>query len=473
MGNKNPKILIVDKDDKWSDGARSFLQNQFYDVDISTNGKDAQLNIYSNDYICVVLNYETKDHPALQVIKYIKLNKTALKIVTIVNNPDILKEDEISEEDIVKLGVSSVLQKSDNFKKLQNAIESFQNFSDIIKNAAKEGKSDEEEMDLDDTQFTKVKISEFYSSQAVLFDVYVRIKADHYIKILHAGDALDQSRIDKYKKKNVEYLYFSNTDRLRYIRFTNYLASKMIKSDKIDTTTKVNITKNVIEKIVEETYVSDLNPQLLQQSHEVTQNIQTFIEGEKDLYKFIRDYQEMDPNAYTHSFLTSLYSCIIAKQFEWESQVTLETLSMASMLHDLGKSKLRDKIIKTPIKEMLPDQLEEYRKHSAMGAEIVAKQRKISPTVSQIILQHHEMCDGSGFPYGLKKSKLSSLTRVVSFANEFVNFIQEEAITPTDGLKKFLAKEDALMKFDNIIIEKFCLAFIDPSKLPSLDKKVE
>ena len=71
----------------------------------------------------------------------------------------------------------------------------------------------EEEVALEDSKFTRVKISEFYTSQPVLFDLFVQLSSGRYVKILHAGDKLDEDRVSKYKdEKKVEYFYFKRED---------------------------------------------------------------------------------------------------------------------------------------------------------------------------------------------------------------------------------------------------------------------
>src|SRR5690606_4676809 len=84
----------------------------------------------------------------------------------------------------------------------------------------REGTSDEVEESGSDADFTKIKIGEFYSSKAVLFDVFVQLGSGRYVKILHAGDTFSQDRIDKYKnEKKVEYLWFKTADRAKYLKY--------------------------------------------------------------------------------------------------------------------------------------------------------------------------------------------------------------------------------------------------------------
>src|SRR5690606_8446559 len=94
------------------------------------------------------------------------------------------------------------------------------------------GTGEEVEVSVKVVDFTKVEIDKFYSSKKVLFDVYVKLSENHFVKILHAGDDFSNSRIEKYKEKKVEYLYFHKSDRRKYVMFVNQLAGKIVQSEK-------------------------------------------------------------------------------------------------------------------------------------------------------------------------------------------------------------------------------------------------
>ena len=82
----------------------------------------------------------------------------------------------------------------------------------------------------------------------------------------------------------------------------------------------------------------------------------------------------------------------------------------------------------------------------------------------EIILQHHEYNDGTGFPRGHKGSKILTLSNVVCLANDFVNLIVAEELSPTDGLKRILQTEEMIPRYHPKILENFIKVFVDPAK---------
>ena len=462
------RILLVDPDQDWLDKAAAFFKEHLYQVDLALNGKDAQLALYNNQYFAVVINYATQNHPCLQVVKYIRSNHFCDTIVMVMENSTVLKTDEISREQLIKQGVTETITKPFEFNKLVELLEGQQTFKEMLSSLPlREGVSDEEEVQCKDGEFARVKIDEFYSTKAVLFDVFIRLNADHYVKILHAGDTFSPERLDKYKKqKNIDYLYFYKTDRKKYIHFANYLARKVMPNKKVTTTNKVNMLKNVSMKVVEETYAVGLKPTVVEQGKEVCESIYNMIDSQDDLYKVLRSYQDFDPGAFSHAYVVTLFASAIIKQFEWQSKATIETAALACMFHDIGKMKLPKEMQEMNLGQMNEQQIELYKKHPQFGAEIVEKNRLINNSVKQIILQHHEFYDGTGFPHQLKGQKILTLANIVCLADQFAHLIVQANITPVDGLKKILSDHVLVPRFNAMILENFIKVFVDPANKP-------
>ena len=114
-------------------------------------------------------------------------------------------------------------------------------------------------------------------------------------------------------------------------------------------------------------------------------------------------------------------------------------LGVAAMFHDVGKDA-------TPSNKSFIDL------HCELGARI-AERSGLSERVSRIILQHHELMDGSGFPSRLKGDEIDPLARLLALVNHFDNLCNPakavEGMTPYEALSIMYAtmqrKFDATM----------------------------
>lgn len=461
------KVLLVDPDETWLSQAKKFLQEQMYEVTSVINGRDAQLALYNDKYFAVLLNYDTQNHSCMQVLKFIKTNYTNQRVIIIVNDKSLVEQDIVTEEKVIKLGGTGIIVKPFEMPALKEVLEGHQSLGDLLSNIPKkEGVSEEEEVSLTDDKFTSIKIDEFYSSQAVLFDVYIKLGSNKYLKILHSGDAFSKDRLDKYKnEKKVDYLYFHNSDRRKFIQYNNFLAKKLIDNQNVPAFNKVNMLKNVTEKFIEESFTVGIKPQVIDQGKEVCENVFQLIEKQDDLYNVLRSYQNFDPSAYSHAFLVTLYSTAIIKQFEWQSKATIETTAMACMFHDIGKTQMPKELLSMRPENMSPEQLVIYQSHPELGMKLVESNRMINNSIKQIILQHHEAYDGTGFPHQKKGNKILTLANIVCLADDFVHIMMKDKIQPTEALRKILINKEGVKRYNSQILEKFIQVFVDPSKI--------
>ena len=464
------KILICDPDADWLASAREFFMESGYEVSAVSNGKDAQIALYNDKFFAVLLSRETQNHTGVQVLRFIKSNCTNQRVLFIVGlheKDDPATSNKVESEKYAKMGATEVLFRPFELQSLKESLEGHQSLGDLVAGLPrKEGSSAEEEVDAKEEDFTAIRIDDFYSSQAVLFDIYIKLTAKRFIKILHAGDTFEKGRIDKYKnEKKVEFLYFHKNDRRKFIQFNNFMASKAVENAAIGAETKVRMMKNVSEKYIEEVYVHGLKPQIIDQGREICENVYKMIEKERDLYKLLRSYQDFDPSAVSHAFLVTLFSSSIIKQFEWESKTTIESAAMACMFHDIGKIKLPKELLDKPASQMSEEELELYKKHPELGFEVADGNRMLNNSVKQIILQHHEAFDGTGFPFAKKGSKILTLANIVGLADTFAHILVEQKMQPVEGLKFLLGSQDLINKFNTLIIENFIKVFVDPSKV--------
>jgi len=102
-----------------------------------------------------------------------------------------------------------------------------------------------------------------------------------------------------------------------------------------------------------------------------------------------------------HSLNTAVLAIIIGKQYKFNA-TELKTLATGCFLHDIGKMILE----KMPGGEDESNPAGLYREHPTFGYLILKNDSYVSPMETQIVNQHHENQDGSGFPICLRGRNL-------------------------------------------------------------------
>ena len=93
--------------------------------------------------------------------------------------------------------------------------------------------------------------------------------------------------------------------------------------------------------------------------------------------------------------------------------------------------------------------------------------------VLRIIHEHHEYCDGSGYPRQLREAAIGRLSRLVCITNRFDNLCNplrvEDALSPHEALSRMFAQERE--RFDEVALKAFirCMGVYPPGSLVQLD----
>lgn len=101
------------------------------------------------------------------------------------------------------------------------------------------------------------------------------------------------------------------------------------------------------------------------------------------------------------------------------SQMETETLSTASLMHDIGKIGIPDAILLKPGNHT-PEETAIMQTHTTLGGNILANpDSSLLVMARDIALAHHEQWDGSGYPFGLKGEEISLEGRITSVCDVF------------------------------------------------------
>lgn len=109
------------------------------------------------------------------------------------------------------------------------------------------------------------------------------------------------------------------------------------------------------------------------------------------------------------------YSAIVNQNF-------VDTISVASMLHDIGKLAISDTILFKPGK-LTPEEFDLMKAHTAIGAKTIIDALQVQPgnpylrMAGEIALSHHERWDGNGYPNRLQGTSIPLAAQIMAIAD--------------------------------------------------------
>ena len=182
---------------------------------------------------------------------------------------------------------------------------------------------------------------------------------------------------------------------------------------------------------------------------------QTIDEADKEADGAVRKRKLFERRSTQSSLLTSIMATLYARSQETEehaeriaalcreigtvlslSQKSMDNLALFSMLHDIGKIGIEDKILNKPGK-LTDEEWLIMKRHPEIGCRIVMSAPELEE-IAQFVLLHHERWDGKGYPRGLKGEEIPLIARILSVVDAY------DAMTEDRVYRKAMSNEAAL-----------------------------
>jgi PAS domain S-box-containing protein len=162
-------------------------------------------------------------------------------------------------------------------------------------------------------------------------------------------------------------------------------------------------------------------------------NLREAIEGSIELTALM--VEAKDPYTAGHQRRVSILSCAIAKEMDL-SEEQIEGTKIAGLIHDLGKISIPSEILSKPGR-ITDIEFSLIKNHPQIGYNIL-KTTKFPWPIKQIVLQHHERMDGSGYPSGLSGEKILIEARILGVADVVEAISSHRPYRPALGIDKAL-----------------------------------
>lgn len=144
-----------------------------------------------------------------------------------------------------------------------------------------------------------------------------------------------------------------------------------------------------------------------------------------------------DPYTAGHQRRVAELAVAIARQMQL-SEEQLVSIHLAGVVHDVGKIRVPAEILSKPGK-LTALEYSLVKEHSVNGYEIL-KTIQFPWPIAQIVLQHHERMDGSGYPDGVKGEALLLEARIIAVADVVESMASHRPYRPALGVDAALAE---------------------------------
>ncbi len=288
-------------------------------------------------------------------------------------------------------------------------------------------------------------------------DVYllVNINGDsRYILYCKGNSVFENKKVELLVRKNINRLFIVRGDQQKYFEYLESNFGNIMSDERIHPDERAHIVHSAATNLVKDVFKDPRTGNIERTKKFAYNMVDCVLRNGEASFSLLR-IAKHEYYTYTHSVNVATMGTLFAKDLGL-SEDNLRPFCTGTLLHDLGKIKISPAILNRNGK-LTEEEFEAVKKHPELGVNILKETGNGLKDEYTIILQHHENCDGTGYPYGLKKSEIHSIGKVVRIIDIYDALTTKRAYsyaqTPYDALS--IIKDEMSDAIDRVLFKQF------------------
>lgn len=178
------------------------------------------------------------------------------------------------------------------------------------------------------------------------------------------------------------------------------------------------------EEVIEES-IEALRKNDLDNVYKCAMLIVDRIANSEDFMEDIESIRVYDEYTYKHCINVAITATTLGIGIGYEYE-RLKNLVIGAMLHDIGKQMIPIEIINKHGK-LTDDEMKIVKQHPENGYRLLLKEVNTSSSIREIVHQHHENYNGTGYPRGLKQDEIYELAMLVHICDVYDALISKRS----------------------------------------------
>lgn len=277
------------------------------------------------------------------------------------------------------------------------------------------------------------------------FDLF--IKVNRRLVLYRSADLpFTDSTREKLLENHVDRLFITDESKEKYQIYIEQNLGKILTDPQVREEKKASILYETSTNLVKEVLSNPTYGENIRRSKNLVSDTVNYILSGREAFHNLLKITSYDYYTYTHSVNVSTFSVALAQQMGYSDKNFLHELGIGALLHDIGKSKISDRILNKR-SALNPIEFEIMKKHPKWGIEMLIDTDEIPAASYYPILQHHERGDRTGYPSALCLDDMHIYSKIVAIADSFdamtTERVYQKAMDTYPSLKVMFSFRDA------------------------------
>ncbi len=273
----------------------------------------------------------------------------------------------------------------------------------------------------------RVKTSYFLNLDHVDSDVFIRLPSGKFLKIIAAGSEINKETLENVYRKGGEFLYQDEKsyEKLANVIFTSL--SKKLKDKNLSEEAKIEAQIDSIKKVQDTVRNMGINDHIISFADDIVESVQDLVKGNRNLGKIVKKLLKHKKPYFVRSSLINYLAGGLVHEVGWDTYTTMRKLVYASVFCDFGFEVHEEPLIEIirkdsdDFKRLSPQDQHAILEHPERAIKYLERNQGMLTDEVNIVLQHHEKPDGTGFPKGLNYNQIPPLSCAFILCHDFAN----------------------------------------------------
>ncbi len=427
------RIIVCSSSTEFSEYVSLLVEGKFpVSIEIKSSDDDFFGNPATIDEVFMIITDFNLTSPDGELIRSINKDCYQIPILYVIENGE-QHDKEFFQDFFCEHKYHRALTKTYLAKKLIPLIEELvhqQELDGLFKESLEEHKGQ---------KLYRIRAELFLDKERVSGDVFVKLQNGKFIKLIKANDEVNRETVQNIINKNQFYLY---QDASSYDEFLNQkldLLKRGLNIQDIQQSTKVQLQLQSIKEVQDAVRLMGISEMAISLTNEIVNSVDDMISKNKNLKPLVKKMLEHKSSFFTRSSLLNYLLGGLASKIGWNTKSSLKKLIFSSVFCDFAFTDEQEELalIRTyndPEVEKLSNYEKKIlQKHPEVAAhKLETNSSGMLLDEGNIIRQHHEKPDGTGFPKGLNSKSIPPMSCAFILCYDFVQVLIESCDKPKD-----------------------------------------
>lgn len=308
-----------------------------------------------------------------------------------------------------------------------------------------------------DTELLPVSRALFTQDFLIDFDLYVQ-SVNGYVLYWAKGGTGAEKISARLKESQINTVFIAKPDQKNYNRYVEHCLPIILADKSRPVEERTQLLRSCSVNLMKQVMEHPRNAASLNLARVLSEKLVDQVIEHPEIFFKMAKLTSHHYSTYAHSVDVCIYSVALGQFLGRFTKSQLLALGLGAMMHDVGKTKIATAVLDRngPLTES-----EWYlvRQHPTWSYEIVRDCLSVPELARLAIIEHHERCDGKGYPKGLRRERINPVGRIMMIADVYAALITKrayhEAADPYAAVKTMAIEMNGF--FDRDILRQFIL----------------